>query len=47
MMDNEELKNEIEEKEVDTNEYSGVFHEKDSHDVNDIVKEISDSLIIQ
>ena len=34
-MDNEELKNEIEEKEVDTNEYSGVFHEKDSHDVND------------
>ena len=44
-MDNEELKNEIEEKEVDTNEYSGVFHEKDSHDVNDIVKEISDSFL--
>ena len=44
-MDNEELKNEIEEKEVNTNEYSGVFHEKDSHDVNDIVKEISDSFL--
>ena len=44
-MDNEEVKNEIEEKEVDTNEYSGVFHEKDSHDVNDIVKEISDSFL--
>ena len=44
-MDNEELKNEIEENEVDTNEYSGVFHEKDSHDVNDIVKEISDSFL--
>ena len=44
-MDNEELKNEIEEKEVDKNEYSGVFHEKDSHDVNDIVKEISDSFL--
>ena len=44
-MDNEELKNEKEEKEVDTNEYSGVFHEKDSHDVNDIVKEISDSFL--
>ena len=44
-MDNEELKNEIEEKKVDTNEYSGVFHEKDSHDVNDIVKEISDSFL--
>jgi len=44
-MDNEELKNEIEEKEVAKNEYSGVFHEKDSHDVNDIVKEISDSFL--
>ena len=44
-MDNEEIKNEIEEKEVDTNEYSGVFHEKDSHDVNDIVKEISESFL--
>ena len=44
-MDNEELKNEIEEKEVESNEYSGIFHEKDSHDVNDIVKEISDSFL--
>ena len=44
-MDNEEVKNEIEEKEVESNEYSGIFHEKDSHDVNDIVKEISDSFL--
>ena len=46
-MDNEEIVNEIEENEVEQseNEYSGTFHEKDSHDVNDIVKEISDSFL--
>jgi DNA gyrase subunit A len=27
------------------NTYSGTFHEKDSHDINDIVKEISDSFL--
>ena len=46
-MDNEEIVNKIEENEVEQseNEYSGTFHEKDSHDVNDIVKEISDSFL--
>ena len=27
------------------NDYNGTFHERDSHDVNDIVKEISDSFL--
>jgi len=29
----------------ETNQFSGTFHERDSHDVNDIVKEISDSFL--
>ena len=31
--------------EEQTPDYSGTFHERDSHDVNDIVKEISDSFL--
>ena len=38
MENNEQL----EEKNTD---YSGTFHERDSHDINDIVKEISDSFL--
>lgn len=42
MDNNEEL---INEEQNDTNEYGGTFHERDSHDVNDIVKEISSSFL--
>ena len=31
--------------EVEENNYSGTFHERDSHDVNDIVQEIKDSFL--
>ena len=31
--------------EEQTTDYSGTFHERDSHDINDIVKEISDSFL--
>ncbi len=31
--------------EINKNEYNGVFHERDSHETNDIVKEISDSFL--
>ena len=34
-MENEDIKN---------TDFSGTFHEKDSHDINDIVKEINTSL---
>ena len=53
-MDNENLNElfpEDEEKEEFTDEteevidYGGTFHERDSHDINDIVKEISDSFL--
>ena len=30
---------------MNNEEFNGIFHEKDSHDVNDIVKEISDSFL--
>lgn len=47
-MNNEENKN-VNEKKDNNNEnkeeFNGTFHEKDSHDVNDIVKEISDSFL--
>ena len=33
------------EKETINTDFSGTFHEKDSHDINDIVKEISDSFL--
>jgi len=33
------------EKEIINTDFSGTFHEKDSHDINDIVKEISDSFL--
>ena len=42
MENNEEILNE---QETDTNEFGGTFHERDSHDVNDIVKEISSSFL--
>ena len=38
MEENEQL-------EEENTDYSGTFHERDSHDVNDIVKEISDSFL--
>ena len=31
--------------EIEDNNYSGIFHERDSHDVNDIVQEIKDSFL--
>lgn len=31
--------------EVDENKYNGKFHERDSHDLNDIVQEIQDSFL--
>ena len=47
-MNNDEIKN-VEEKATNdaknNEEFNGTFHEKDSHDVNDIVKEISDSFL--
>ncbi len=42
MENNEEIK---ETKEENKSEYSGTFHERDSHAENDIVKEISDSFL--
>lgn len=30
---------------IEDNNYSGIFHERDSHDVNDIVQEIKDSFL--
>ena len=42
-MDNNEEKKVTTEEEK--NEYGGTFHERDSHDENDIVKEISDSFL--
>jgi len=47
-MDNNELNDEntINNEEVTSNlEYSGEFHERDSHDINDIVSEISSSFL--
>ena len=48
-MDSNELNdvNEISEEEnnVNQNDYAGEFHERDSHDVNDIVNEISSSFL--
>ena len=44
MDNNEELQNNEEETE-ETVEYGGTFHERDSHAVNDIVKEISSSFL--
>ena len=41
-MDNEEIK---ENEEIKNTDFSGTFHEKDSHDINDIVKEISNSFL--
>ncbi len=43
MDNNEEIKEE--EKTPQNTDFSGTFHEKDSHDVNDIVKEISSSFL--
>ena len=51
MENNEEIKDESAELAVDNQEdvensnYGGTFHERDSHDVNDIVKEISSSFL--
>ena len=44
-MDNNEEIKEKEEKTPQNTDFSGTFHEKDSHDVNDIVKEISSSFL--
>ena len=44
MENNEEIK-ENDNKEMQNTDFSGTFHEKDSHDLNDIVKEISDSFL--
>ena len=49
-MDNDELKSvdnnlNIDEQQESSTNYNGVFHERDTHDVNDIVKEISDSFL--
>lgn len=47
-MMNEDINNEnlnVENENSDTDLYSGTFHERDSHAVNDIVKEISDSFL--
>ena len=45
MENNEETINTEEKNEKESNEFGGTFHERDSHDVNDIVKEISSSFL--
>ena len=44
-MENEEIKNVEEINELENQEYSGKFHERDSHDLNDIVKEVKQSFL--
>ncbi len=41
----EENKEKEEKNESNSEEFNGTFHERDTHDVNDIVKEISDSFL--
>ena len=44
-MDNEEIKDENIEETEENKDFGGTFHERDSHAVNDIVREISDSFL--
>ena len=44
-MDNEEIKDENIEETEENKDLGGTFHERDSHAVNDIVREISDSFL--
>ena len=44
-MENEEIKEQNVEETSENNDFGGTFHERDSHAVNDIVREISDSFL--
>ena len=44
-MENEEIKEQNIEETSENNDFGGTFHERDSHAVNDIVREISDSFL--